>query len=200
MPQTSTSIANKQSCQSLTAAEFNSLRSAVDGNATDAESRFSDYEDNRGWVDYNDTTGAVSLTANVWTDVPNNTLGSFTNESYKPNDISGQLIDDSTGYLDFTELDLGAEIIVRNDLGVVPTTDKALFQIRYLLGSGASEYPLLAWSERLDSGSGINYGRVALSMIYMGDLNTRDNPGKLQVKLTTAGTLTNNGSYITKKL
>jgi hypothetical protein len=30
-----------------------------------------------GFIDYNDTTGEIPLTANTWTDVPNNGLGSF---------------------------------------------------------------------------------------------------------------------------
>ena len=30
-----------------------------------------------GFIDYNDTTGNLSLTANVWTDVPNNGAGAF---------------------------------------------------------------------------------------------------------------------------
>lgn len=150
---------------------------------------------NTGFADYNDTTGDVSLTADTWTDVPNNTLGAFTNTTYIPNGITS-LIDDTTGYLDFTELNLGDEISVRNDFAVEPDTNNALLQVRYVLGTGAGEYALLFWSERLDSGSGIDYQRVVTFPIYMGDANTKDNPGKLQVKLSTTGTLNNNGSYI----
>jgi len=153
---------------------------------------------NHGFVDYNDTTGAVALVADTWTDVPNNTLGAFTNTTYKPTGVT-TLIDDTTGYLDFTELSLGTEITVRNDFTVNPDTNNSLLQARYLLGTGAGEYALLFSSERLDSGSGIDYQRVTTFPIYMGDTNTRDNPGKLQVKLSTTGTLTNAGSYISIK-
>ena len=148
-----------------------------------------------GFVDYNNASGDVSLTSETWTDVPNDTLGSFTNVNYIPSNVTS-LIDDSTGYLDFTELELGQEISVRNDFTITPNTNNALLQVRYVLGTGAGEYALLFWSERLDSGSGIDYQRVITFPIYMGDTNTRDNPGKLQVKLSTPGTLNNSGSYI----
>jgi len=36
--------------------------------------------------------------------------------------------------------------------------------------------------------------------IYMGDLNTQGGVGKLQVRLSTSGVLTNAGSYISIRL
>ncbi|NRA48107.1 MAG: hypothetical protein HRU12_03160, partial [Phaeodactylibacter sp.] len=148
-----------------------------------------------GFADYNDTTGSVSITADTWTDVPNNGAGAFTNTSYLPSGVTS-LIDTSTGYLDFSDLSLGSEILIRNDLTVVPQTNNALLEARYLLGTGAGEYQLLFWSERLDSGSGIDYQRVVSFPIYMGDTNTQGNPGKLQIRLSSSGTFTNAGSYI----
>ena len=195
MAQSTTGIPDKITGNTLTAAEFNTLRGTVDGNATDAESRVSHLEGSHGFVDYNHDNGSISLSADVWTDVPNNAAGAFTNTAYKPADVTS-LLDTSTGHLDFSDLSLGSEILVRNDFTVVPNTNNSLLEVRYLLGTGAGEYQLLFWSERLDSGSGIDYQRVIPFPIYMGDLNTRDNPGKLQVKLSTTGTLTNAGSYI----
>lgn len=152
-----------------------------------------------GFIDYNDTTGAISLSAETWTDVPNNGQGQFSNTSYKPNDVD-DVLDVSTGYLDFSDLTLGSELLIRHDFSVNPNTNNALLQVRYVLGQGASEYPLLFWSERLDAGSGIDYQRVPLFAIYMGDTNTKGGVGKLQIKLSTAGTFTNAGSYISVKL
>jgi hypothetical protein len=152
-----------------------------------------------GFIDYNDTTGPISLIANTWTDVPNNGLGAFSNSLYKPDNVN-DVLDTSTGYLDFSELTLGSELIIRNDFKVNPSTNNALLEVRYLLGQGAGEYPLLFWSERLDNGSGIDYQRVLIFAIYMGDTNTQGGVGKLQIKLSTNGTLTNAGSYISIKL
>jgi hypothetical protein len=151
-----------------------------------------------GFMDYNDSGTSVTpvtLLANTWTDVPNNGAGAFTNRTYKPEGVT-DLLDTSTGYLDFSDLVLGSEIIVRNDLSITPSTNNCLLEARYLLGTGGDEYGLQFWSERLDSGSGIAYQRVTSFPIYMGDTNTQQNPGKLQVRLSTPGTLVNSGVYI----
>ena len=158
-----------------------------------------DVADNFGFIDYNDSSSSVSLLTDTWTDVPNDGAGPFSNSTYKPNPVT-DVMDTSTGYLDFSDLTLGSEIYVRNDFSVNPTTNNALLEVSYVLGQGASEYRLLFWSERLDNGSGIDYQRVITFPIYMGDTNTQGGVGKLQVKLSTPGTLNNNGSYISIKL
>ena len=148
-----------------------------------------------GFIDYNDTSGDVTLSPDIWTDVPNNGLGSFTNKVYKPTLIN-EVLDGSTGYLDFSELSLGSQLLIRNDFTVTPNTNNSLLEVRYLLGQGAGVYALKFWSERLDSGSGIGYQRVISFPIYMGDTNTQGGVGKLQVKLSTNGSINNAGSYI----
>lgn len=152
-----------------------------------------------GFIDYNDTTGDVAITANEWTDVPNNGQGAFTNKLYRPEGVE-EIIDVSTGYLDFSYLTLGSEIIVRNDFKITPQTNNSLLEVRYLLGQGAGEYPLQFLSKRLDNGSGIPYPETPIFAIYMGEENTRGGVGKLQVRLSTNGILNNAGSYISIKL
>ena len=141
-----------------------------------------------GFIDYNDSTGDIDLTPDTWIDVPNNGAGAFTNKTYKPTTIN-DVLDDSTGYLDFSELTLGSQLLIRNDFTVTPNTNNSLLEVRYLLGQGAGEYALKFWSERLDSGSGIGYQRVISFPIYLGDTNTQGGVGKLQVKLSTNGSL-----------
>lgn len=148
-----------------------------------------------GFLDYGHNGPSVSLVANTWTDVPNNGAGGSTNKLYPPNGVT-EVLDPNTGYLDFSQLSLGSQLLTRTHIKVTPTTNKALLQVRYLLGQGAGQYSLLFWSERLDSGSGQPYERVIPFPVYMGDLNTQGGQGKLQVKLSTSGTLDNVGSYI----
>ena len=148
-----------------------------------------------GFIDYNDSTGDIDLTPDTWIDVPNNGAGAFTNKTYKPTTIN-DVLDDSTGYLDFSELTLGSQLLIRNDFTVTPNTNNSLLEVRYLLGQGAGEYALKFWSERLDSGSGIGYQRVISFPIYLGDTNTQGGVGKLQVKLSTNGSINNAGSYV----
>lgn len=150
----------------------------------------------QGFIDYNDTTGSVSLTENTWTTIPNNGEGSFTNKAYKPEGVT-EFMDVSTGAIDASEVDLGDTIVVRNDFTVNPNTNNALLKFRYSLGTGGSAYTLETTIARLDNGSGVDY-RFSLKpdLIYMGDSNTKDNPISLQVKLSAAGTLINSGSVI----
>lgn len=148
-----------------------------------------------GFIDYNDTTGEISLLADTWTDVPNNGAGAFSNSLYPPFGIT-QLIDTSTGYLDFSQLPLGAQLLIRTQFQVIPDTNNSLVQVRYLLGQGAGEYPLQFLSQRLDNGSGTVYPFTPSFPIYMGDVNTQGGVGKLQIKLSTTGKFTNAGSYI----
>ena len=152
-----------------------------------------------GFADYNDTSGSVALVADTWTDVPNNTLGAFTNIAHLPTGVTS-MIDSNTGYLDFSDLTIGSELLIRNDFSVNPDTNNALLEARYLLGTGAGEYELKFFSERLDGGSNQDYQRVTPFPLYIGDSNTGGNPGKLQVKLSTTGTITNAGSYISIRL
>ena len=180
-----TGVGSKNTGDQLTAAEFNLVNTAINNNAQAL-----------GFMDYNDATGQISLTAETWTDVPNDGAGAFTNKTHAPLGVD-ELLDVSTGYLDFSDLDLGDSVQVRIDFKVSPNVNNAKLQCRYVLGSGAGEYALSVFEKRLDSGSGIDYDSDKGSfLIYMGDENTRGNPGKLQVKLSSAGTLTNAGVAI----
>lgn len=150
-----------------------------------------------GWIDYNDTTGAVSLAADTWTVIPNNGAGAFSNDNYPPRAVS-ELIDVSTGAIDPTNLSLGDVMFIRNDFTVNPTINNTALDFRYTLGSGAGAYTLEQQLGRLDRGAGVDY-RFSLRVdeIYMGDANTRDNPIGLEVRCSGEATLTNAGSVIT---
>ena len=181
-----------------TAGDYIDLSNATpdSGDSVDVESQIQAYTQDRiGFMDYNDTTGTISVVANTWTDIPNNGAGAFSNTAYKPNLVT-DIIDTSTGYLDFSDLTLGSQIIVRNDFKVIPSVNNTLLELRYVLGQGANEYALLFWSERLDNGSGIEYQRVPSFPIYMGDLNTLGGVGKLQIRLSNTSDVINAGSYI----
>ena len=159
----------------------------------------SDISAHHGFFDYNDTSTSASpitLLTDTWTDVPNDGLGAFTNLNYVPTGMT-KLMDTSNGSLDFTELTLGSDILIRIDFNVTPQTNNALLESRYVLGTGAGLYSLPIVSRRLDSGAGVPYSSEKGSFyIYMGDTNTLDNAGTLQVKLSTGGTLVNNGLAI----
>ena len=152
-----------------------------------------------GMADYNDTATAstpITLVADTWTTITNDGLGSFTNLIHFPVDVTS-LMNTPAGSFDFSELPLGCVVMIRNDMTITPTNNNSLLETRLQLGTGGNTYTLETTLGRLDSGSGIPY-RFSLSplMIYMGDLNTRDNPVLLQVRLSGGGTLVNAGSSI----
>ena len=149
-----------------------------------------------GFIDYNHDDLPLFIFADTWTDIPNNGAGAFSNSNYKPEGVT-DLMDTLNGYIDVTELALGDTILIRNDYSITPTTNNALLSFRYSLGTGAGSYTLEKSVGRLDSGSGIAYRQsLEPDLIYMGDLNTRDNPIKIQVKLSSDGVLANAGSVI----
>lgn len=152
-----------------------------------------------GIADYNDATTSVTpvtLAANTWTTIPNDGQGGFTNLNYLPSGVT-KLMDTNNGHFDFAELSLGDNCFIRNDFSVTPNTNNALLELRYLLGAVGAEYTLETIIGRLDSGSGVPY-RFSLTpqMIYMGDSDTKDNPIRLQIRLSTNGSLVNAGSAI----
>ena len=152
-----------------------------------------------GFADYNNTLPPYAIVANTWTDVTNDGAGAFSNKNFLPSGVT-ELMDVLTGYFDFTELTLGDTVLVRNDFQVTPNTNNALLELRYELGIGGGTYILEKRLDRLDSGSGTPYHFTLVpDLIYMGDDNTRLNPIKLQIRLSTGGTLQNFGSVIDVK-
>ena len=153
-----------------------------------------------GFMDYNDNATSitpVTLVSDTWTTIPNDGLGAFTNKTYKPDGDVIELMDSSTGAIDPTGLRLGDTLLIRNDFTVTPSTNNASLEFRYQLGAGGGTYTLGKRLGRLDEGSGIGYrSSLTADMIYMGDINTRDNPIILQVKLSSAGSFVNAGSAI----
>ena len=149
-----------------------------------------------GFTDYNNTDTGTTLAADTWTALPNDGLGSFSNSSYPPDSVT-DLMDTSVGKFDFSELSLGDTALIRNDFTVTPSTNNALLELRYTLGTGGSAYTLEKVVQRLDDGSGKGY-RFSLTpdLIYMGDTNTKDNLVGLEIKLSTNGTVDNAGSVI----
>jgi hypothetical protein len=153
--------------------------------------------DGIGFIDYNDASGSFTISANTWTDLPNDGAGAYTNKTYAPDGVT-ELMDSSTGYIDPTQTTLGDVLLVRNDFTVNPNTNNALLEFRYSLGGGAGAYTLPTIIGRLDSGSGTDYRfTLRADKIYMGDDNTRLNPIKLQVRLSANATVTNAGTVIT---
>ncbi len=153
-----------------------------------------------GFIDYNDTATSVTplvLPDGVWVQLTNDGLGPFSNSRYCPHGIS-QLMYTPSGELDLRELGYGDCIWIRNDYAVTPDVDLATLQLRYILGAGANQYTLEKSVATLARGAGVVYRQTAeTDFIYAGERNTKQNPIKIELKLTGAdGTCVNYGSVI----
>ena len=150
----------------------------------------------QGFADYNDaatTLTPISLTADTWTRLTNDEQGAYTNTGYMPLGVSRLFDEDG---IDVSELSLGDSIIIRYDFTVTPAINGAFLEFRLLLGSGAGEYPLQRPIGTLSNGAGYAYPVTDEILVYMGDLNTRDNPIYLEIKCSEAATVTNAGLAI----
>lgn len=158
--------------------------------------KFQAFKDRFGFIDYNHSGSGFALSANTWTDLPNNGSGSFSRRNYKPTELT-ELLDTSTGYLDFSQLELGDSVIIRNDYTVIPDNNNATLEFRYLLGTGLGQYDLATNFGILSKGGGaLHRFSLKTDLIYLGDDNTRNNPVKLQVRLSSTGTAYNSGSVL----
>lgn len=148
-----------------------------------------------GFIDYNSALPAISATANTWTNLNNDGQGAFTNKNYAPAGVT-DMMDESNGALDFTQLSLGESVMVRNDFEITTSVNSTFVSFRYVLGSGLGEYTLEKQLGTLPNGSGETYKIKFTDLIYMGDDNTRLNPVEMQVRCSENATILNLGSVI----
>lgn len=151
-----------------------------------------------GWADYNNAGSSIAVTAGVWTTLTNDGAGPYTNTDYLPPGVS-QLLNTASGAIDFSDLALGDEIEIRQDVTVNPSINGAQVEIRIQLGTGAATYYLTHSTAVLNQGGGIDYDLIQFLRVYVGDTNTQANPGIVQIRCTEDAIVTNKGSYITAK-
>lgn len=151
-----------------------------------------------GFADYNNASGSITLSPGVWTTLTNDGAGAFTNTNYLPPGVA-RLMDTSNGELDFSDLDLGDEIEIRQDVTVTPIVNGAQVEIRIQLGTGGVAYYLTHSTAVLNQGGGVDYPLIQFLRVYLGDANTANNPGVIQIRCTEQASVTNNGSYISVK-
>jgi len=148
-----------------------------------------------GWLDYNNTSGDFQVSANTWATVTNNGAGAFTNLGYGPDGVL-HLVDTVAGGLTFEHLKLGDSIFIRNDITITPTVNGATVEFRYELGGGAGLYTLPRYWGALNNGAGFPSRFVEEDYIYMGDTNTLNNPGTLQIRVSEDSTVNNAGCVV----
>ena len=147
-----------------------------------------------GLFDYNDlatqTTPIVVTGGGGFVDLTNDELGSFTNKSYPPDNVT-DVWDTNTNRFDFTELSLGSQVHIRLDLEVTNSAPNTQIDIALEAGLGASPYDI-QWLDIFEK-TATAHKIVVSSFLYMGDLNTRDNPAKFKIEADGNCTVKVNG-------
>lgn len=142
-----------------------------------------EYLKNTGIFDYNDlvtaTTpiaitgggGAVFLT--------NDAAGAFTNKLYPPTGVT-DIWDNSTNDFDFSQLTLGSTIIFRIDLEIVLSAANQEIDLTMDIAIGGTPYTLSVDHRQYKTAGTYHY--VNSFSIYMGDINTLNNPAKFAIE------------------
>jgi len=149
-----------------------------------------------GVIDYNDlatTTTPISVSSGlVDVDITNDGLGSFTNKAYAPVGVT-DIWDSTTNLFDFSQLAVGDMVDIRLDLTVTTTSPNQLVEIDLVLGVGGFQYSIPFSRNSYKNASAQNVNRY--NGIYMGDLNTLNNPAKFVVRSDSPALIVVNGWY-----
>ena len=152
----------------------------------------------QGWEDYNDTGLSQPLPNNAFVDLTNDGAGAFTNKTYKLPDGRGDIWDTSSNEFDWSGagLVLGDTVDIRFDVVVNSSSnnDEFILALDMAHGSGG-EYQLEVFDLVLKA-AGIHH-IPAMFSVYMGDINTLNNPAKVVMKSDDAGdSVVVNGWYV----
>jgi hypothetical protein len=136
-----------------------------------------------GFFDYNDlatSTAPISVVGGGgFTYLTNDGLGSFTNKSYPPTNVT-DVWDAANDRFDFSELNLGAEVRYRIDLELITSSANQEVDLELELAIGGSSYSLSV-AQRYYKTAG-TYPLVVYNSLYMGDSNTMGNYAKFKIQ------------------
>ncbi len=136
-----------------------------------------------GIFDYNDTATLItpiSVSGGAgFVNLTNDELGSFTNKLYPPDGVT-DVWDASNNEFDFSQLPLGSKVDIRIDLLITTLSPNTQIDIAMELGIGGTPYDI-QWVDVFEKSSGAH--RITVSdFIYIGDLNTKNNPAIFKVE------------------
>lgn len=150
-----------------------------------------------GFADYNDTATSgtpITIPATTWTKLTNNILGANTKTNALPRGVTS-LWNASTNQLNFTELPLNSQVIVRADLSLTTTVANQIAKARLLMAKGdAIEFPIND-SERYYKTAGTHDVIVTLPL-YIGSTPVKTAPAEIQFWSDSAATMVVRGWYI----
>lgn len=147
-----------------------------------------------GIYDYNHGGADLNIAAaDVWYSIENDGAGAFTNTTYGLSTVA-DIWNTSTNLFDFSGLAFGDSIDFRIDLDITTTAPNQEVGIDLFLATSGSAYqiPFLTGQQYKTAGT---HRVVTYSGIYVGDANTRDNPGVFKIRSSDLATVAIAGWY-----
>ena len=157
------------------------VRGVINDNATDAETRLAKPDKARvGFVDLNDAATAItpiSVSADTWTPLTNDTLGAFTNTDYLPEGVTDIF---SSDQFDFSELSVGDMVNIRADITVTTANQNQIIKLRLKSALGtAFEFTTLYGEVFVKSAGEHEY--QFFNGVYIGSADVLNNPAQFEV-------------------
>ena len=96
------------------------------------------YDDKGGFANYEDTatlSTPIVLSADTWTNITNDKLGSHTETAYKPAYVTGDLWDSANSKVDFNEIPIGKVVLMKVDFQITETANNTILECQ-MVGGG----------------------------------------------------------------
>lgn len=149
-----------------------------------------------GWYDYNDSITVVTpinITSNDTIQITNDARGDQTTSQFAPYGC-GQIWDTATNSFDFSDLNIGDEILIRLSLNITTTSNNQVTRVYMNMASGVFNY-------KINDGHWVfkstgSYQVESVIPLYIGNAETRDNPAEIMFTTDGNATVQVNGFYV----
>jgi hypothetical protein len=150
-----------------------------------------------GYVDYADAETLItplSLTANVWRKLTNDTLGPFTKTSRLPAGVTS-IWNPATDQFDFTDLPVNSTVRLRAHLYLTTAVNNLTADLVLSLGIGSAsafELPIISHSYFKNA---TEHRVAAFTGFYIGSNDIKNNPTEIRMRIDGAGSVKVIGWY-----
>lgn len=180
----------------------NPTTAGVRANFAAAKSEIEELQTNYGFVDYNDSATSVtpiSLLADTWTKLTNNTLGPYTKDDQLPAGVT-RIWNAITNQFVFDELPLNTTIYGRFDIEITTSVLDSVVDLIAVVGVGStSEFEVPLMTSAFFTTSGVK--KIApFNGMYIGSNDIKNYPTEIRIRSTSACTVKVNGWYVTIQL
>lgn len=130
---------------------------------------------------------ALSVDGDTWTQLTNDGASSSTNTTYLSDGVS-RVFDVATGQIKLDQLSLSSTVMFRVGLEMTPSVNNTLISVRLNYNARNADNDILysfqqdsQTSELAESGAGVQYNKIFIIPVYVGDENSRRGEGYFEV-------------------